>query len=120
MYSWEEYLLPPAKLDTSCDTVIYKKYLYMVFMLISGPECLKNPWNFLSDESDRVVFFYINEVTFEEHLRTGLVASGANHVIRGLELPPTPTSGEGREAHRLTQSLMVNELINPAYLMKLP
>lgn len=34
-------ILPPAKLGTSCDTVIYTSYLYMVFILISGIECQK-------------------------------------------------------------------------------
>lgn len=37
-----------------------------------------------SVESHKGVFFYVNEMTFGKHLRMGLVASGTNHVIRGL------------------------------------
>ena len=40
-----------------------------------------NPWNFLSEESDKGVFCYINEVTFgkpQDHLRIGgLVTRGS-------------------------------------------
>lgn len=28
-------------------------------------------WNFLSDKSDKDVFFYVNEMTFGQHLRMG-------------------------------------------------
>ena len=44
-----------------------------------------------------VVAVVVNMVTFEKHLKTGLSASGANHVIRGLELKPQPQSLEKGE-----------------------
>ena len=47
-------------------------------------------WHFLSDESDKGVFCYINEVTFGPHLR--MPTRGNSYVSRGLN------SGEGVEA----------------------
>lgn len=42
--------------------------------------------------SDKGVSCYVNEVTFGSDLRMGLVATGANQVIEGLEqsVPPNP------------------------------
>ena len=51
----------------------------------------------------------------------GLVANGANHVIRGLELsvphPPNPRRGEGLEVESVAKG---NDVINCGYIMKLP
>lgn len=52
----------------------------------------------VTELSFRIVVVVVNMVTFEKHLKTGLIASGANHVIRGLELKPYPQSlGKGEE-----------------------
>ena len=52
----------------------------------------------VTELSFRIVVAVVNMVTFEKHLKTGLRASGANHVISGLELKPQPQSlGKGEE-----------------------
>ena len=52
--------------------------MYLVFVLISDTEFLK-PLNFLSVESNKGVFCYVNESTFGTHLSRLQVACGANH-----------------------------------------
>lgn len=52
-----------------------KTYLSYVFGLC--PQLLTHspptPWTFLSFQSDKVVFCFVNEVTFGRHLRVGTV-----------------------------------------------
>ena len=77
-----------------------KMYFSYIFGCFSGflTHSAQNSWNFLSVDSDKSISCYDNKVTFEPHLRMGLVARRTNHVIRGLELsvlPPTPPQGRG-------------------------
>ena len=58
------------------------------------------------------------EVTFRDYLRLG-AASLAKHVPGGLD-GGTPTSGEGRETQGWFQSPVASDLIDGAYVMKLP
>ena len=50
-------------------------------------------------------------MTFEKHLRMGLVARGPNHGIRGLDLsvPPSLTSKEGRKDEFSSISQLLNQ-----------
>lgn len=65
--------------------------IYLVFVPTSGTELL-NAWNFLSDECDKGIFSYVNEVTFGDTKEGGgLVARGASPVFRGLELAALPS-----------------------------
>lgn len=50
-----------------CDTVIYKIFGLHLQLLFHGS---RNPWNFPSDENDKGVFCYVNEVSWK-HLRMG-------------------------------------------------
>ena len=67
---------------------------------------LPKPWNFLSVESDKGIFCYVNEVTFGKYLRMRLIVSRAKHVIRRLEVwvLPLDLQGAGR-GRRLNQSI---------------
>lgn len=60
--------------------------IYLVFIPVAGTELLK-PLDFLSVESGKGVFCYVNKVTFGAtpgNLSWGrLVARGTKHVIRG-------------------------------------
>ena len=54
-----------------CDIVTYnKKYIFSLlpFFLAHSSE---NPWNFLSDESNKGVLCYVNKMIFVTHLRMG-------------------------------------------------
>lgn len=65
---------------TKCDIVIYlKKYIFDLHPL---------PWNFLSDESDKVVFFMLMRLLGILWVTSGwkLVARGTNHMIKVLDL----------------------------------
>lgn len=72
--------------------------------------------------SDKGVSCYVNEVTYGSDLRMGLVATGANQVIEGLEqsVPPNPDLWGGQRTRGLNQSLMANHLIHQACVMKPP
>lgn len=73
----------------------------------------QNPENFLSVESDRGTFCYVNEVTFGGHLKMGMVINGAKQVIRGLEISvPLPILKVGERGRGLNQSPMANVLVN--------
>ena len=49
--------------------------IYFSYISVLHPQFLahssKNLWNFLSVESDKIVFCYMNDVTFGKHLRMG-------------------------------------------------
>ena len=54
-------------------------------------------------------------------LKNRLVASGTNHVTRGLELSGSPTDlQQGERGWRLNQLPLANDLISHAYITKLP
>lgn len=72
-------------------------------LIASSGTDLLNHRNFLSSESYKGVFGYVNELSFEKHLgnpRKRAGCRGGNHVIGGLELsfPPHPTSWERSRA----------------------
>ena len=72
-------------------TKIYFSYIFSLppsFLVHSS----KNPGNLLSAESDKCVYCYVNGVTLGKHLKMGLVASGAHHVIRASEHSVSPSS----------------------------
>ena len=95
---------------TPCGIVISSKKYILVFVLLAGTELL-NPWGFLNVESLLTVFRYVHEVTLGEHLRMGLVASGANHVTTGWEfLVPLPRLWGWERGWRLTQSPVASGL----------
>lgn len=69
-------------LKKDCDIVIYKKHIfgiqmtkiyfsYILVFLQSAAHRSQNPWNFLSAESKKSVFCYVNKVMFGKHLRVG-------------------------------------------------
>ena len=58
--------LHSIKKPLSSSIVIYNKK-YLVFVPIPGTELLKNPWNFLSDESHKGVLIFITN-PFQPHL----------------------------------------------------
>lgn len=60
----------PLSLKGGHDIVIYRKKCAFGSPPISGLESLK-PLEFLSDESDKGVFCYFNDVTFGQHRRIG-------------------------------------------------
>ena len=58
-----------TSLTGSHDIVIYnKKYIFALHPLFPA-QSSKNPWNFPSEERDKVVFCCVNEVAFGKHLR---------------------------------------------------
>lgn len=78
--------------------------MYIWFSPVSSPELLKPKVSFLSDESDKGVFCYVNKVTKPGEL----VAWGPNHVGRRLEPSlPSPTSTEGK-GERLNIEPIIN------------
>ena len=79
-----------------------KKYIFDPHL------CFLNPRNFLSDESDKDVFCYLNEVSFRKHLRGRVVAKGTSPIIRRIKLwlSQSPTFGEQRGAVEQVQSAM--------------
>lgn len=97
----------------------------MVFNPIPSTKRLK-PLEVLSDESDKDVFCYINEMTFGKHLRMGTGFQGnQTYDWKVGTFSPTPWPAEKGEelevesitSHSLTQA-MNNDLINPAHVMK--
>lgn len=84
-----------------------KKYIFDLHL------CFLNPWNFLSDESDKDVFCYFNELSFRKHLRGRVVAKGTNPIIRRSQ---SPTFGEQGGAIEKVQSPVTLDLLTvPAY-----
>lgn len=94
----------------------------MVFVLFCTELlCLWSNPCFLSDERGKVVFCYVNEVTFGPHLRMGAGCRGANLVIRGLELSvPPPSIWREERGSGLTPSPVAVELVSHACVMKPP
>lgn len=52
------------------NVVIYKKYIFALCPQYLA-HSFQNSWNFLSAESDKSDFFYVNKVTFGKYLRMG-------------------------------------------------
>lgn len=73
----------------------------------------QSPWDFFSDESNKDVFGFVNEVTLEPHL-----ARGPNLEIRGSELSVPSTSLWGGERDWSWYQLPIaNELVDLANIM---
>ena len=75
----------------------------------------RSPWNFLSAESPKGVFCYVNEATSGKHLRMGLVARGkqpCDWEVGNSSPTPTPNlqGGErGRGWDQFKESRLCNE-----------
>lgn len=84
-----------------CDII---KHIYLVFIPSSWYRTSKSPYNFLSDRGRRNIWLFIispfqawvyaNKVTLGGG---ALVARGANHAFRGLELLGPPSNLQGGE-----------------------
>ena len=74
----------------SCDVIIYYKR-YIVFIPVSGTELLK-PLEFLVMKTTKVSLVVLMRWLLDSTKGWGLIASGANHVIRGMELLGQPLS----------------------------
>lgn len=84
-----------------CDIVMYIFLIY-IWSSDTGPGSqLPKPLKFLSAESAKGVFCYVDTETFEKMLKNGSsqVIQGTNLVIRGLKLsiPPIDPLGKGEE-----------------------
>lgn len=103
---WMIYVLVWDSIDFAwCPTVIFNVIPVILWLLVRSmyfvsllflAQSFWNTWNFLSEKSNKGVFYYVREVTFELHLWMRLVARETNLVFRGLELsvPPQPLKGE--------------------------
>lgn len=103
----------------SYDIVIYNNTYIFGLCPISGTELWK-PGNFLSDESNKSVFCYVNEISFGHtpQWRMGAGCQESQPLIRGLKLSVLPLSNlwEGEKSWRLNQSSMANDLINHYFI----
>lgn len=73
----------------------------------------QSPWDFFSDESNKDVFSFVNEVTLEPHL-----ARGPKPEIRGSELSvPSISLWGGERDWSWYQLPIANELVNLADIM---
>lgn len=103
----QEELLLACRGITLCKKYIFDPHL-----------CFLNPQNFLSDESDKDLFFYLNEASFRKHLRGRVVAKGTNPIIRRIKLwfSQSPTFGQQGGAVEQVQSPMTIDLLTmPVY-----
>lgn len=93
-----------------CD-MIYKKYIFDPHL------CFLNPWNFLSDESNKDVFCYLNEVSFRKHLRGRVVAKGTNPIIRRIKLwlSQSPFGEQGGAVEQVQSPMTTDLLTMPVY-----
>lgn len=95
----------------------YSSHIYLVFTHNSCLTVPKTLGIFLSVESDKGVFRYINMVTFGKLLRIdgGWLPGRPNHMIRELELSVPPPDLWGEETDwRWNQTSMTSDLINHA------
>ena len=71
-------------------SALFKGQLYLFFIPFLA-QSSSNPWNFLSEESHKGFFCYVNKVTFGLHLRMGSwLPRRINNVIKLLELSVPP------------------------------
>ena len=97
-------------------TKIYFLYIFDLPPLFLS-QSSQSPWNFLSVESDKGIFCFINEVTFGKHLRmrAGLSQSPCDWRV-GIFNPHPLTSCGGRgpesiaNGQRFNQSWLCNEV----------
>ena len=86
-------------------TCFYHIYLSYIFGLHHLPHSSQSIWNFLSCETNGIIFGLLSsvpekpsgKVTFGSHQRWGLVARRTNHVIRALELSSPRSDLQGEE-----------------------
>lgn len=113
------HILHLILLHTGALWIIYFSYIFGLctwFLTCRS----QNSWNFLSAESNRGAFCYVNEVGFGKYLRIRLVAKRTNSVIRGLELPIPSPDLSGGDCLRLNQLPVASDVMNHISAMKLP